>query len=186
MSTDYKKLCKDLFGTDDIYKLKEISQLINTKKCVTNSNVEDMILMQQQGYTTSEIAKRFNISRQTVSKYLNPKLEQGYSMRMYFMKNQYVCTMIDINFLDKKIKILNRTSDIFERAFGVKEDPNWNDFEYFIRERCFPESRGNKKELLKNLSIDNYDPIRIIEKTEGRMANDNQYIEIVYKKNVLS
>ena len=43
-----------------------------------------------------------------------------------------------------------------------------------------------EKELLKKLSVDNFDPIRIIEKTEGRMANDNQYIKIVYKKKVLS
>jgi len=31
------------------------------------------------------------------------------------------------------------------------------------------------------IEVSNYDPLQIIEKTNGRMAEDNQWIEIIYK-----
>ena len=34
--------------------------------------------------------------------------------------------------------------------------------------------------MLKDI-VSNYDPLQIIEKTNGRMAEDNQWIEIIYK-----
>ena len=39
----------------------------------------------------------------------------------------------------------------------------------------------NKKEILKALGIDHFDPLQIVEVTNGRMAEDNQYINFVYE-----
>ena len=44
--------------------------------------------------------------------------------------------------------------------------------------RCFPESRDKMKLILKDLGLPFYDPIMIIEKTEGRMAEDNFWVRI--------
>lgn len=46
--------------------------------------------------------------------------------------------------------------------------------------RCFPRSRANLKEILRDIGVDSYDPLQIIEKTDGRMAEDKQWIEIIY------
>lgn len=179
--TDYKELCNELFGTTDIDELKSIATRIQKRKLLSNSDVEKIYEMQRNGYTTTEIAKHFGVSRQTVSKYINPPLIGNYSMRMYYMHKQDVCTMIDVDFLNKRVKAVNRTDNVLFRAFGTIEYPTWDDLIYFLKERCFSESRGDKKELLCELGIDNYDVFRIVEKTEGRCADDNQYVIIKYR-----
>ena len=63
-------------------------------------------------------------------------------------------------------------------ALGVNKNPTWDDLQSFLRERCFPEERPNKKNLLKLLGVPYYSPELIIEKTEGRMVEDLHYIKI--------
>lgn len=103
-------------------------------------------------------------------------------MRLDFMFRQKVCTEIYVNFADKKIKIVNRTNDIMKRAFGINENPDWNDFEQFLEERCFPKSRAFRKTILKKIGADGYDTLQILEKTDGRTAEDNQYVRFTRKE----
>ena len=112
--------------------------------------------------------------------YVAAKPDPGYTFRMTYMCRDSICTIIDVNFLDRQIKIKNYTSDLLLRAFGVIEQPDWGDFEYFLADRCFPSSRGNAKSLLKALGLTDYDPLQIVEKTEGRMAEDDMWIKINY------
>lgn len=102
------------------------------------------------------------------------------TMRMNFMYKDVLCTRIDVDFMHKKIYIENKTDDILHRAFGVVQDPDWERFQEFLESRCFPRSRANLKEILEDLGLDSYDPLQIIEKTEGRMAEDKQWIGIEY------
>ena len=55
--------------------------------------------------------------------------------------------------------------------------PDWTDFEVFLEERCVPESRSGIREYLEALGLDRYDPLEIIKKTGGRMAEDEQWIK---------
>ena len=76
--------------------------------------------------------------------------------------------------------IQNKTDDILHRAFGVLEHPTWNDFENFLRDRCFPQTRGNCKELLQEMDLTDYDPLKIVEKTRGRLADDEMWLRLRY------
>lgn len=67
-------------------------------------------------------------------------------------------------FLHEKIYIKNYTDQIPLRAFGVVDNPSWNDFEYFLEDRCFPRTRDHAKEILRDMRIPFYDPLLIIEK----------------------
>ena len=182
--TDYRKLCIDLFGTDNETELKDIADRLKggRKNKLTETDVKNAIEMQKNGKTTAEIAQTFNVSRQTISKYLNKPLNGNYVMRLDFMFRQKVCTEIYVNFADKKIKIVNRTNDIMKRAFGINENPDWNDFEQFLEERCFPKSRAFRKTILKKIGADGYDTLQILEKTDGRTAEDNQYVRFTRKE----
>lgn len=182
--TDYRKLCIDLFGTDNETELKDIAGRLKggRKNKLTETDAKNAIEMQKNGKTTAEIAQTFNVSRQTISKYLNKPLNGNYVMRLDFMFRQKVCTEIYVNFADKKIKIVNRTNDIMKRAFGINENPDWNDFEQFLEERCFPKSRAFRKTILKKIGADGYDTLQILEKTDGRTAEDNQYIRFTRKE----
>lgn len=177
--TDYKKLCIELFGTDDEAELREIAGRLcsGRKKALSKEDVEEIIKMQQQGKTTKEIAEHFGVSRQTISKYLNKPLDKDYVMRIDFMYKQKNCTEIYVDYMHKKIKTTNRTNDIMKRAFGINENPTWEDFEEFLESRCLPKSRAMSKIILSEIGIDSYDPIQIIEKTQGRTAEDNQYLK---------
>lgn len=108
-----------------------------------------------------------------------------YTMRMEYMHEQKCCTAILVDFLHRKIQVKNYTDFPLYRAFGVKKIPDWADFEYFLRDRCVPESRVGIRELLKDMGLDFYDPLSIIEKTEGRMAEDDQWIRIFYYRKKL-
>lgn len=182
--TDYRKLCLELFGTDDETELRQIANKPTSgrKKALSKDDVDIAVKMQQQGKTTTQIAEYFCVSRQTISKYLNQTPDEDYSMRIDFMYKQKVCTEIYVDYLHKKVKIVNRIDNIMKRAFGVNENPDWDDFEEFLADRCFPKSRAMQKTILERIGVDSYDPIQILEKTNGRTAEDNQYLKFTYKR----
>lgn len=186
METDYRQLCKELFGTDDPEKLREISEKINSsrnagrKKKFSGDEISEIMNLISNGMTLNSIAEKYGTSRQVISRYLNKQPENNYTMRMTYMFRQHPCTVIDVDFLNRKIKIQNKTDDIIHRAFGVVEEPDWDDFEYFLEDRCFPRTRANCMDILKSLGLDNYDPLQIIEKTKGKCTDDKMWIKIKY------
>ena len=181
---DYRKLCIELFGTDDENELRKIAGRLRggRKKALSEKDIAFALELQTKGVGTKEIADYFGVSRQTISKYLNKPLTGSYVMRLDFMYKQKVCTEIYVDFENKQIKIINRTNDIMKRAFGVNENPTWEDFESFLEERCFPNSRALKKTILQRIGMDSYDPLQILEMNKGRTAEDNQYINFTRKR----
>ena len=206
-SMDMRKLYCEIFKTDNVEELKEIARKaekydqmflktrpINTrgagrKAQFSEEDIEQMVSLLQNGDSIQDIALQFNTSRQTISKYLSPskrfETDQYVTMRMRFMHVNTLCTIIDIDFMHRQIYITNLTNDNIHRAFGVVKNPTWEDFEFFIESRCVPKSRSNIKSVLRDLGVSSYDPLQIIEKTKGRMAEDNQWIDIIYKNKEL-
>lgn len=136
---DYRKLCVELFGTDDEAALRKIAaeyEKKNTrnagrKRKASDEDIRKMRTMRNAGASMQELARKFRISRQTVERYLNTSIGDGCTMRLTYMFRRQPCTVIDVNFLDRKVVIQNKTDDILHRAFGVIKDPTWNDFENF-------------------------------------------------------
>ena len=94
------------------------------------------------------------------------------------MHNQDVCTIIDVDEVRRLVWIKNYAENIIFRAFGVEEEPDYKAYFEFLESRCFPESRDKMKLILKDLELPFYDPLMIIEKTQGRMAEDDFWIRI--------
>lgn len=156
------------------------------------------------GETVTALAAEYGVTRQTLSSYLHPKEPQldqvchtyrawvslnamlrqedlwDYTLRIDYMNHDECCTVILVDFLHKKILIRNETDELLFRAFGVKEKPTWEDFEYFLEDRCVPRTRFGMKEILKDYGLDFYDPLAIIEKTGGQMAEDHQWMKLTY------
>ena len=59
-----------------------------------------------------------------------------------------------------------------------QQKPDIEDYREFLESRCFPRTRDKMKLVLKDLGIPFYDPYLIIQKTEGRMAEDDFWIRI--------
>ncbi len=188
MNVDYRELCVELFGTDDVNQLKKIAHSLQEKnprragrkKKFTPEDVQKIRDMIEDGMTVNEVAKRFQTSRQVIGRYINEKPPESFTLRITYMNRQHPCTVIDVDFMNRKILIRNKTKDLLHRAFGVVENPSWEDFERFLEERCFPASRGNAKDILSELQLTSYDPIQIVEKTGGRIADDDMWLKFCY------
>lgn len=90
-----------------------------------------------------------------------------------------VCTRIFSDFTDKTVCIENYTDNLVKTAFGKNTMPTWDDFMAFLEERCVPRERAGIREYLEALGIDEYNPLEIIKRTQGRMAEDDQWIEVI-------
>lgn len=188
METDYRKLCKELFNTDDENELRKIAKTIHQKntrnagrkKKLSASEICDIKEKLSKGITVERIANMYKTSRQIITKSINSECDSQFPMQILYMYGNKVCTVIYVNFIDEIIKIENRTDDIIHRAFGVKENPNWEDFQIFLADRCFSKFRGGAKQILRELKLNSYDTLQIVEKTSGRMADDNMYMKFKY------
>lgn len=100
-------------------------------------------------------------------------------LRIYYMYKQNICTLMDVDEMKRLVRIRNYTNRVMFRAFGTVEEPTYEEFEEFLESRCFPRTRDKIKLYLKELGIPFYDPLLIVEKTEGRMAEDDFWLKIV-------
>lgn len=174
------------------------------KPALSKEQLTEIKKRRNKGESVTALAKEYGISRQALSGYLNKKnsdeelvcrtirkwaqLNQhfrnidvkDYIMRMDFMCEDECCTEILIDFREQKIAIQNETDNLLHRAFGIKAKPTWEDFEEFLESRCFPRTREGISLILEDLELDFYDPLSIVEKTQGRMAEDAQWIKIWY------
>ena len=101
-----------------------------------------------------------------------------YPLRLKYMHRQNLCTIIDVDEVKQSVKIINYTNNLLFRAFGVNTTPTFADYEEFLESRCFPHTRDKMKLILEDLNLPVYDPFLIIQKTQGRMAEDHFWIEI--------
>ena len=99
-------------------------------------------------------------------------------LRLYYYNRKDLCTVIDVDEPARKIEIRNYTDHLQFRAFGSIEHPDFRQYEDFLESRCFPRGRDKMKLELRELGLPFYDPFLIIEKTEGRMAEDDFWIRI--------
>lgn len=201
--TGMRRTCWEIFGTDQVEELQKIARKAkrydeimsgkaarNTrdagrKKKMQESDVDYMIDLYHRGESISLLAERFGVSRQTVYRYLGAErrldTDPDVVMRLKYMHRDTLCSVIDVDFKHKKVYVDNHTDKVLLRAFGVVEQPTWEDFLEFLESRCFPRTRAGMKDILRDLDLDSYDPLRIIEKTGGRMAEDQQWIQVIYK-----
>ncbi len=103
--------------------------------------------------------------------------EQKFPLRMWYMHDQHVCTLIDVDLAAQRVRIRNYTDDLQMRAFGKIEKPTFKDYEEFLESRCFPRERDKMKLILRDLDLPFYDPLMIVRKTGGRMAEDRFWIK---------
>ncbi len=101
-----------------------------------------------------------------------------YNLHLKYMHDNTLCTLIDVDTIRKQVHIKNYVDHPMFRAFGVNTAPTYADYENFLESRCFPRTRDKMKLILQDLDLPFYDPFLIIQKTEGRMAEDHFWIKI--------
>ena len=179
MSTAYV-INRNLTG-EDVRNLRE--QLGMTQKefaafaCCSKRTVETW--EQKGGPITGPIIPLLEILKR------KPELEEqlrvpgnALKLRLWYYYESMVCSVIDVDELSRKVLVRNYTDNTLLRAFGTNPAPSYEEYEAFLESRCFPRTRDKMKLELDRLGIPFYDPILIIEKTSGRMAEDKFWIKI--------
>lgn len=105
---------------------------------------------------------------------------QVHVLRLY--DGDELCSTIYADFTQQTVAVENQPVPHVKTAFGNNLLPNWEDFQGFLAERCIPRQRAGLREYLEALGLDEYDPLAIIEKTSGRMAEDQQWLTIEVMK----
>lgn len=99
-------------------------------------------------------------------------------LRIRYMSGEDLCSIIDVDEVNKTIQVHDFTNRYLYRPFGKIENPNYEDYLELLESRCFPKTRDKMKIILDQLEIPYYDPMLIIEKTKGKMAEDDFWLEI--------
>lgn len=185
MDTDYRALCIELFGTDDEQELRELAKKLTDnrnagrKKKFNKNEIAEICALLNAGVSIVEVARRYRTTRQTIYKLVN-EIQEGSTMQIRYMYKNRLCTIINVDFAHETVGVVNLTEDVLHRAFGAVAQPTWQQFMDFLAERCFPATRANAKALLKALGLTAYDPLQIVEKTAGRMAEDDLWMQFRY------
>ena len=137
------------------------------------------------GLTDSKMEIAFDGERIIISphlsmeKFLENKKSLGHKLvKLEFYDREILCTEIIADFTDETLSVENITEHIVKTAFGKNEVPTWEDFQNFLEERCLPRSRSGIREYLETIGVESYEPLEIIKKTNGRMAEDDQWIKL--------
>lgn len=99
-------------------------------------------------------------------------------LKLTFYNNDKICSIIYADYACKKVKVENFEAPAIKLAFGINTSPTWEDYQAFLEERCIPRERAGLREYLEAIGLYEYEPIEIIKKTKGRMAEDNQWISL--------
>ena len=146
---------------------------------IPNSWVEQLGISEENreielSFDGAEITVR---RKQTLQEYKNTH-NRNKLLQLQFYHGDSLCTTILADETAKKVLIENHTDNPLYTAFGVNENPGWQDYQIFLEERCIPKSRAGLKEYLNAIGVDEYNPVEIIRKTKGRMAEDQSWLEV--------
>lgn len=170
-----------------------------------NVNGDDIrVIRKRSGLTQKQFARWCNVSVKTVERWESGKetvhgplttllvimlnqpdlvryynlVPSEYRMRLFYYYRNFLCTVIDVDERMRKVQIHNYVDDVQMRAFGVIDNPSFDQYEEFLESRCFPRNADKMKIRLRELDLPFYDPLMIVEKTEGRMAEDEFWIRM--------
>ena len=146
---------------------------------IPNSWVEQLGISEENreielSFDGTEITLR---RKQTLREYKNTH-NRNKLLQLQFYHGDSLCTTILADETAEKVLIENHTSDPLYTAFGVNNNPDWQDYQNFLEERCIPKSRAGLQEYLNAIGVDEYHPLEIIRKTKGRMAEDQSWLEV--------
>lgn len=115
----------------------------------------------------------------TCDEFVKSKKEAGHNLiKLTVYDDKTLCSVIFADFSDNTFVFENYIKDAIKLPFGNNDTPTWENFEEFLSERCIPKQRSGIREYLEAIGLSEYNTIDIIRKTHGRMAEDNQWIEM--------
>ncbi len=89
-----------------------------------------------------------------------------------------LCARIAADETGETLHVENLATDYLKLPFGNNPNPSWADYQHFLENRCIPKTRAGLQEYLETIGLDSYEPLEIIRKTQGRMAEDDLWLTV--------
>lgn len=89
-----------------------------------------------------------------------------------------LCARIAADETEQMVCIENLATDYLKLPFGKNPNPSWTDYRHFLEDRCIPKTRAGLQGYLEEIGVDSYEPLEIILKTQGRMAEDDLWLTV--------
>lgn len=195
-----RQLCREIFGTDDLTELKEIAEkarrydlILQTKRPgntrgagrkgrFSEEELKEICRLHGTGVSVRDIAAQFGTSRQTIYHYLTRMSDNdvdGITLRINYMEEYTVCSVIDIKEEEKTLRVENRVRDFSRCAFGALECPGWEALLGFLESRCEREQVQKLRDASgHSLSLSAL--FAILEKSKGRLPGDDFWLQIIH------
>ena len=110
--------------------------------------------------------------------FIKPKeLETHDIVRITVYENDTLLSVITADYTNKCVWTSDHTDDILRKPFG-NSLPTWEVYEDYLESRCMPRTRAGLKDYLDQIGVYEYEPLEIIRKTGGRMAEDYIRLEV--------
>ena len=122
------------------------------------------------------ISLRRHLSAEMFAK--NQKSQEHSVKVLKFYDKEQLCSTIYMDFTTRSLQVENHCDNLTKTAFGKNKLPVWEDLMSFLEERCIPQGRAGLREYLESHGLQEYDPWQIIKKTQGRMAEDQQWLSM--------
>lgn len=124
--------------------------------------------------TTITIARK-----QSLQEFLEANRHTGHKLYLLCCySGGTLCAKIAADETAQKVCLENPVTDYLKLPFGNNQFPSWEDYLHFLEDRCIPRSRVGLREYLEAIGVDSYAPLEIIQKTQGRMAEDDLWLTV--------
>lgn len=105
-------------------------------------------------------------------------IEDHELLKIRVFENDTLLSEITADYTSHCVWTNDLTDDVIRKPFG-NALPTWEVYEDFLESRCMPRTRAGLKDYLDQIGVYEYEPLEIIRKTGGRMAEDYIRLEIV-------
>lgn len=99
-------------------------------------------------------------------------------LKLSYYDKDRLCSVIQADYTSETIQVVNHCDNPIKTAFGINHKPTWEQYHEFLASRCVPRERAGLREYLETIGVAEYDPLSIIRVTQGKMAEDEQWIAV--------
>lgn len=110
--------------------------------------------------------------------FIRPKMLDTHDIvRISVFENDTLLSVITADYTARCVWTEDHTDDVLRRPFG-NSLPTWEVYEDFLESRCMPRTRAGLDDYLEAIGLYEYEPLEIIRKTGGTMAEDHIRLEV--------
>ena len=153
----------------------------NYKLALPSTWIKEMGLTPDQ----RQVELRFDGTSITITKklsfaeFLEASRHAGHKVLLLsYYSGDTLCARIAADETGETLHVENLATDYLKLPFGNNPNPSWADYQHFLENRCIPKTRAGLQEYLETIGLDSYEPLKIIRKTQGRMAEDDLWLTV--------